>query len=55
MTYVSEFRRKMSPDYASLILWFLDRSSNSGTKTPNVLNIGPGLMKLWDFKYDKVS
>ena len=45
----------MSPDYVSLILWYLDRSSNSETKTPNVLKIGPGLMKLWDFIYDKVS
>jgi hypothetical protein len=51
----SEFREKMSPDYVSLILWCLDRSSNSETKTPNFLKIGPGLMKLWDFKYDKVS
>jgi hypothetical protein len=50
-----EFREKMSPDYVSLILWCLDRSSNSETKTPNFLKIGPGLMKLWDFKYDKVS
>jgi hypothetical protein len=50
---ISEFREKMSPDYVSLI--FLDRSTNSETKTPNFLKIGPGLMKLWDFKYDKVS
>jgi hypothetical protein len=41
---VSEFREKMSPDYVTLILWFVDRSSNSETKTPNLLKIEPGLM-----------
>jgi hypothetical protein len=43
-TYNSEFREKMSPDYVTLILWFVDRSSNSETKTPNFLKIEPGLM-----------
>ena len=44
LSYISEFREKMSPDYVTLILWFVDRPSNSETKTPNFLKIEPGLM-----------